>query len=133
MGMLRWTATQIGRVPTQIWLAVLTPLICFAGTVVGSELQRQYDTRLFPEIKPQRVLALEGKWEGHGSQKIENEAAKARAQERHAFVYEQLLPAKDYKDYNDCTFTHSITSAHAAPRDCSRAKLPSLGCPPISP
>jgi hypothetical protein len=116
MDLLRWTATQLGRIPTQAWVAVLTPLIGGAGTVVGSEFQRQYDARLFPEINQQRILALEGMWEGYGIQKIDDEEAKARLQERHVLIHKQL-PAHYYKDYDDCTFAHPIQSTHgSAPR-----------------
>lgn len=103
MNLLKPIGNLLAKVPTTIWALFLAPTIA----VAGSEIQKFLDASAYPEINKQRIMALEGKWEGYGIQPITDDDSKRRLKERGVKVNDQISSElKDLlKTYNDCTFT----------------------------
>lgn len=100
---------MFSKVPTPIWVVVLTPLIGIAG----SEIQKSLDTSTYPEINKERIKTLEGKWEGYGIQTITDDDSRKRLDEQQVKVIDAMNPdLKSLLDsYNNCTFKESKESA----------------------
>ena len=100
MNFLARIGNMFSRIPTPIWVVVLTPLIGIAG----SEIQKAIDTSLYPEINKERVKTLEGEWEGFGIQAITDDDSKQRLKDQKVKINDATYLKKLFKLYGDCTF-----------------------------
>ena len=100
MNFLSRIGNMFSRIPTPIWVVVLTPLIGIAG----SEIQKAVDTSIYPEINKERVKTLEGEWEGFGIQAITDDDSKRRLVEQKVKINDPANLKNLFKLYGDCTF-----------------------------
>lgn len=99
---LRGIGALFGKVPVEIWVLLLAPLIAFAGT----ELQKYREAIAYPEINKERTKSLEGTWEGYGIQEIDNKETLRKLNESDIKVNKQAHPEL-MKLYDDCTFSET--------------------------
>lgn len=111
MKLLVCIGNMFSKIPTPIWVVVLSPVIAIAG----SEIQKALDTSLYPEINKERIKTLEGVWEGFGIQAITDDDSRRRLDDQKVKVVEAMNP--DLKrliaKYNDCTF--KVSKGDAVP------------------
>ena len=100
MNFLTRIGNMFSKVPTAIWVVVLTPLIGIAG----SEIQKAIDTSIYPEINKERVKTLEGEWEGFGIQAITDDDSKRRLEKQKVKINDATYLEKLLELYADCTF-----------------------------
>jgi hypothetical protein len=97
---LRGVNSLFGKVPVEIWVLFLAPLVAFAG----SEIQKYREATAYPEINKERTKSLVGKWEGYGIQEIDNNETLRKLRDSDIKVNNQAHPEL-MKLYDDCTST----------------------------